>query len=981
MSEVATFRRWFFVARLLSDDSLHRILRSACRLGSGAGSEPAMIAPGFRLNDGVRPGGFFVFHFFSRYRLIDRILVCILSCVLASPALAQEAPASTPAEGADASAPAEVSEPAAPVAPAGTEAQDVDARSGAGEAAAPAPAPAEPAGPDPADQEEIIVTTERRRQSIQRVPGSVQAITFEDLQVKGVGSDFRNLQFVVPGLHITNQEGQLEVFIRGIGSTNNDFSSDPAVATHYNGIYISRPRGIGPMFYDSERIEVNKGPQGTLRGRNATGGTINIISRRPDLYNYGGYVQSGFGNFDALQLEGAVNVPIVDGLAVRGAVFHERHGSYYSNALNNGVEAPGQQSDVAFRVSGLWEPTPQLSAYVVFDWAEQNGTGDPGQFWGGSLSAGFDSGDLDDPREQFFLQEGDFRNKLWGILGVVKYDFGPVILEYNSGFRRYDFLNKNAQRPFQQGVNYPGVDTSRFELDNFGTLYQLEESDALVQEVRIYSPDDSRFRWTGGAFFYREEFGRVSWDITDRTLTQGNLGGQSVTLPESNVESLAFFGDATFDITPALRVRAGARFTTEDKEEDGFQVQYAFDFGENVTADDVRSGTPGFELKPASELRLTDPAAADPAQQFLDAVRSFGARDTVDDLIAENPGSVSLTTSSPAGREATVYDASYFNWRVGLEYDLARRSMVYATASTGTRSGGINPTITLPDGTRLPVTFDPEDLLVFELGSKNRFMLGGLPLRLNGAAFFYRYTDQVLQSLVAAQGSGGGVDEQQNFLTNANAGTSTLIGVELEGDLFLPWGFTLGWNAAYLNSRYGDTVVNESRLFQEADFIDYDGDGDTEELLPQVNVNLEGGPLQNASDLNVALTLRQVIPFDGVSFDWAVHYLFRSEFFYTPFGGRGFDFNGNEIPIAEMTRPSDSRDQNGNFLSDRVPSVHVVNLNAGVTFGEEIQLRVDGYVTNLTNEAFPGKGFVNAFVNIRYLNNPRTFGLRVTGTL
>ncbi|MEM7678037.1 MAG: TonB-dependent receptor, partial [Myxococcota bacterium] len=630
--------------------------------------------------------------------------------------------------------------------------------------------PAPDAAPSVNDPEEIVVTVQRRRQSIQRVPGSVQAISADDLQTKGIGSDFRNLQLVVPGLQITTQEGQIEVFIRGIGSTNNDFSSDPAVATHYNGVYIARPRGIGPMFYDAERVEVNKGPQGTLRGRNATGGTINIISRRPDLSNFGGYVQSGFGNLNSFQLEGAVNAPIVEDLALRAAVFHQRHDPFYSNAINNGVEGAGQQTDVAFRVSALWEPTSRLSAYVVFDWAEQNGTGDPGQFWGGALSAGFDSGDLDDPRDQFFLQEGDLRNQLWGLTGVIKYDFGPVIAEYNGGFRTYDFFNKNAQRPFQQGVNYPGVDISSFDLDNFGTFYQLEESTAIVQEVRLYSPDDHRFRWSGGVFFYNEDFGRVSWDITDRTLSQSNLGGQNVVLPDSNIQSLAFYGDATFDITDRFRVRAGARFTTEEKEERSFQAQYTFDFGDGVTADDVRSGTPGFELQPPSRLTLTNPTNADPAEQFLDAIRRFGARDTLGDLIAENPGSVSLTTTDPAGLENKKYDASYVNWRVGLEYDLARRNMVYASASTGTRSGGINPTITLPDNSRLPVTFDPENLLVVEVGSKNRFRLGPLPVRLNGAFFWYKYTDQVLQGLVAGRDSGGGLDEQQNFLTNANVG-------------------------------------------------------------------------------------------------------------------------------------------------------------------------------------------------------------------
>lgn len=853
----------------------------------------------------------------------------------------------------------------------------------------PEAAPAAAAEPTPKAQDDsqievITVTTERRQQSIQEVAASVQAFTLDDLQAKGVGSELRNLQFVVPGLQITNQEGQTEVFIRGVGSSNNDFSSDPAVATHYNGIYIARPRGIGPMFFDLERVEVNKGPQGTLRGRNATGGTLNIVAKRPDLYETGGYARAGVGNFNQLELEGAINVPLHETAAVRAAVFNQRHSAYYSNALANGVEAPGAENNFALRGSLLYEPTEQFTALVVFDYAQQNGTGDPGQFWGGSLSAGFDTGDLDDPRNQFFLQEGEVSNDLWGLMADISYDFGPVIASYNGGIRVYDFFNRNARRPFQRGVNFPGVDNSGEDLDNFGTFHQLEESNAIVQELRLSSPDDARFRWTVGGFFYREEFGRVSWDILDKSRSQGNLGGQSVTLPESSIQSLAAFGDATFDITDRLRVKAGLRYTDETKEERRFQAQYGFNFDAGVDTNDIRFGTPGFRFKKPSRLNFTNPLQADPTAQFLDAIRSFGGRDTLGNLIAANPGSVFATVTDPNGVETATFDADFINWRAGLEFDVSPDSMVYGTASTGTRSGGINPTFTLPDGTPVPVTFDPEDLLVLEVGSRNQFMVLGRQLIVNATGFFYRYTDQVLQALVAAEGAGAGIDEQQNFLTNTNAGNSSLFGLELDGMAFLPAGLTFGWNIAYLNSSYDDgTIVNDSRLPQESDFIDFDGDGNTQEALPQVNVDLGGGPLQNTSTWNVILSLREELFVDwGLlkSIDATLNYTFRSEFFLTPFGGRGFDFNGNEIPLEDVTRPSSFSDQNGNFLSDRVPATHVLNLNLGFNLGEETPVRIEGFVSNLTNETFPGKGFVNAFVNIRYLNVPRTFGTRITGT-
>jgi iron complex outermembrane receptor protein len=136
--------------------------------------------------------------------------------------------------------------------------------------------------------ETIIVTTDRRMKSIQDVSATVQAFDAEDLSQLAVNNEFKNLQNIVSGLHIARQEGKFEVFIRGIGSSDSDFSSDPSVATHYNGVYLPRPRSIGPMFFDIERVEVNKGPQGTVRGRNATGGLINFISNRPEFDEFYG---------------------------------------------------------------------------------------------------------------------------------------------------------------------------------------------------------------------------------------------------------------------------------------------------------------------------------------------------------------------------------------------------------------------------------------------------------------------------------------------------------------------------------------------------------------------------------------------------------------------------------------------------------------------------------------------------------------------
>ena len=253
--------------------------------------------------------------------------------------------------------------------------------------------------------EEVLVTTERRVQSLQDVSGTVQAFNAKDLTDLGVSTDFKNLQNVVTGLHISNQEGKLEVFLRGIGSSDSDFASDPSVATHYNGIYLPRPRSIGPMFFDVERVEVNKGPQGTLRGRNATGGTINIISKRPEMDELKGDVTLGLGSYDQQHGEATLNIPVNDSLAFRVAAFSETRDSYMTNAmadldvdtsgldgqakrledsLNGNIEAPGAIDNQALRVSALIEPNDKFSAYLMADRVWQGGSSVPAAFSGRS---------------------------------------------------------------------------------------------------------------------------------------------------------------------------------------------------------------------------------------------------------------------------------------------------------------------------------------------------------------------------------------------------------------------------------------------------------------------------------------------------------------------------------------------------------------------------------------------------------------------
>ena len=899
--------------------------------------------------------------------------------------------------------------------------------------------------------EEVIVTTERRALNLQDVAGTVQSLSADDLSELGVNTDFKNLQNVVTGLHIANQEGKLEVFLRGIGSSDSDFASDPSVATHYNNVYLPRPRSIGPMFFDVERVEVNKGPQGTLRGRNATGGTINILSKKPDFDSIGGGVTLGVGKFNQRHFEGVLNLPVSDTLAFRAAVYKEERDPYMTNAFNGSdnledlsaglqgnqtrledatggsFEAPGSLDDQAIRLSALYEPNDKFSLYVLADAVEQRGSSVPGAFTGRALSAGYDIEDLDDPYDQFFVNEGEMKNDIHGISGTASYDFGPFSLEYNGSYRTYDFQHKNAAREWQIGMNYPGAreeaETVIFgnEQTAYGNFIQAEVSDTTVHEIRLVSTDASPHIWSAGIFRMDEEYSNVSQDFShgwwgdcdwyqDGT-NCGWLNGLSAENRHngSTVESTAVFADGTFSLTNSFRIKAGIRWTEDKKVARDSNANYQLIVTDEALAavglsgpQEIVMGTSGLELVAAGERPDNNvPTGTTPTPDMFDhwveGIKSWGSRDNIDELVAygqANPGAFQVLIASDFGEGNVVSEPdpeSYVNWRLGFEADVMNDSLVYGTISTGTRAGGVNRQLPLQterdengdpvlDENDEPVTFSPgpvtwdkEELTVYEAGLKTEFDLAGLPVRTNMAAFYYDYRDKVLQGLVsvcdlALENQNAGADCNTNFIQNQNATNVDLYGFEIDGDILLPLDMRIRTNFAYLDSSVREGKVLDTRQGGN------------------VLVDIEGNELPNTSKYNLNMALSQSIQLGGGifdSFDWTFSGNYRSEYYLSIYNNQGFDSDGNPIPLEDMPVNSSSfitsqgfEASNGRFLSDKVPSTMIFNFNTGINFGSESQYRVEAWVSNLTDETYSTKAFINDSVNIRFLNTPRMYGMR-----
>jgi iron complex outermembrane receptor protein len=847
--------------------------------------------------------------------------------------------------------------------------------------------------------EEITVTVERREQNLQDVPSLAQSFSEADLKLSGVGSELRNLGALVPGMSIANQEGNVEIFIRGVGSTNNTELGDPSAATYVNGVYIPRPRGLGAQFFDIERVEVLKGPQGTLRGRNAVAGSLNIISKRPQLGEMGGFLQAEAGSFGSTVFEGAVNVPIRDSFALRIAGYRNFRDSQFDNAgPSRGLKAAGEQEDQAVRISAMWDVTEQLSVKLFGDYVKEGGTGFPGANLFDAFSNGQRFDDLNPRKVVYRGIEGDLDSDNRGVATDVNFDFGPVVLEYLGSYRDLDFQQTNAA---SDGVAFPGRDFSQFQADNFSNVYFLTRSESIVHEVRLFAPDSSRARWTTGLFFFKEDQETGFFSASDRGFCC--FSGVEFSIPSTDTRSFAGYADITYDLTSSFRVKAGLRRTNERKSRFGIGGNFAIVAG-GETPDNPfnccfssRFGTEGFKplFVDRGSFDASDRSNAALAKLLLDGIRP-GDRDTflkqlggvidgsrpngtcidtpeLDNgfLACPDNGQFSfLNITAPDIQKGKSSD-KFLDWRAGFELDLSKDNLLYASVTTGHKSGGFNDTAAnpgfdpmLPEGPDNPrllqaIEFDPEEVIAYEIGSKNVFQVGDLSGSLNASAFMYDYNDQVFSVLTAIGGLGDG-DANGFSQQNVNIADSRILGLELEGTVGLPAGFVLSGNLLLLDTEIDDGTVSDVRATNFGN------------LAATPNAELSGNDLPLAPKLTAILKLQQELELGSWgALDWQILGNYKSSYFLSIFNEQPVEFDDDvdgAIDRVESAKSLGFDDEQKNYIT--------LNLGIGYTTPNG-RLRVEGFISNLLDEDASTKAIFAPGLNLRFLNDPRTYGFRV----
>lgn len=413
--------------------------------------------------------------------------------------------------------------------------------------------------------EEVIVTAERREASLQDTSISITAFQGEQLVDSGIVSS-EQLTGFTPGLNI-QRDVIGKVVMRGVGTENFTIAGDPGVAVNFDGAYVARSSVAIFDMFDIERVEVLRGPQGTLYGRNATGGAINFISKKPtEELEYSALID--IGDFGKQRLEGAVSGPIGgETLLGRLAIMSHQRDGYTDNTFPNvgrGLDELDDKDLYALRGSLTWLPSDNVSVDFKAEVYRDDSNPVPYKY-------------VADPL--IYFGGAPFPNPEAGQIRTVNQGYEQGVPGFNltaPGVGRWD------QNGFQATVNWDVSDTlslksitayrdAEFDWLNDGdgieaflvTYFQADESDQFTQEFQLVSQADGPLNWTVGAYFLRED----GDSFIGIPLPLGaNLPLAVIINGSAETTAYAAFGELYYFLTDKLRLTAGARFSREDKE-------------------------------------------------------------------------------------------------------------------------------------------------------------------------------------------------------------------------------------------------------------------------------------------------------------------------------------------------------------------------------------------------------------------------------
>ena len=424
--------------------------------------------------------------------------------------------------------------------------------------------PGAPTASSSGEVEEIVVTAQRRSESLQSVPVAVTALSAATLENAGIANT-TDLARVTPGLTTPDNAGFAIPHLRGIGTTGNAAGIENAVATYIDGVYISAAPSSLLSLNNVDRIEVLKGPQGTLFGRNATGGLIQVITKDPKQAPSGAFNVS-YGNYDDATFDLYATRGLTDNLAADVSLRYEHQGVGFGTNLDTGYDTMRLDRDFAGRVKLLFTPTPQTRIHLSLDY-EDSKSSLSSQHLGSDYAGVFNSGpfgaafrplpspyDIDqniDPSDAF---------RGGGITLQVNQDVGPVSFQSITAYRRSFYFV-----PFD----------ADFTSANFEGLNISQGDNQFSQEFQLSSRNPGRLKWVAGVFYFQANDSNRPFDITIQPSPLAPVPGTSDNIEISDAEgtmALAGYGQATYEIFKGTNFTFGARYSYEHKTFGGTQT-------------------------------------------------------------------------------------------------------------------------------------------------------------------------------------------------------------------------------------------------------------------------------------------------------------------------------------------------------------------------------------------------------------------------
>ena len=565
---------------------------------------------------------------------------------------------------------------------------------------------------------EIIVTALRRDQALSKAPVAISAVGGDQLIAEGVTTS-RDLQDIVPNISV----GPSGFAIRGVASADFTEKGDPSTAYNMDGIYIARPTEQSLTMFDVNRVEVLRGPQGTLYGRNATAGVINVISNRPKD-SFEAAAGAEYGNYDTVRLNAMVNAPLGESVALRLAGAYNSHDGYTKTRDGNG--ALDDQNDFGLRASLLFNLGDATTLYVSGDYAQSHTNGKARVEAGRALAQNDDHS----LRYQNPGQDTYSRFNAGGVTAELNSDLGFAKLTVLGGWRKSTWRERVTISDMPPATAFsPNGDFTSFQNHNQHSL-----------EVRLASQGDSPLQWVVGGYYFNEK----TYTAPDlRFFTAAPFAFRLFFDLNAKAETYAGFAQATYAITPGVRITGGIRYTHDTKSRVGTQTY------QDLVAVNIFTGNPN------------------PCFNVTFCVTNFNGQ-------------------YPGGG----IPKSKVTWKGGIEADLSDDILAYFNVTSGYKAGGFNDG-SPADPSPVPFFYKPETITSYEAGIKGTVIDRKLYFALTG--FTYTYND-LQQGLVK---TGGGA-------VTLNVPSASVKGIELEGYYRLGNNTKFDYSMSILDATYGN---------------------------------------------------------------------------------------------------------------------------------------------------------------------------------